>query len=73
MPTEVDNGFTGECFPELFDITARPKVTKQKPGQLSEEEIQQYFEKVSINCAYKYMILYFPNQGPWRAWYNIYN
>jgi hypothetical protein len=46
MPTDVDNGFTGECFPELFDITARPKVTKQKPGQLSEEEIQQYFEKV---------------------------
>ena len=46
MPTEVDNGFTGECFPELFDINARPKVTKQKLGQLSEEEIQQYFEKV---------------------------
>lgn len=49
MPTEVKHGFTGECFPDHFNLNARPKIKEQKPGQLSDEEIEQFFTKVSSN------------------------
>lgn len=49
MPTEVQHGFTGECFPDHFNLNARPKIKEQKPGQLSDEEIEQFFTKVSSN------------------------
>ncbi|CAG2189818.1 unnamed protein product [Mytilus edulis] len=45
MPTEVQHGFTGECFPDHFNLNARPKIKEQKPGQLSDEEIEQFFTK----------------------------
>lgn len=48
MPPTVPHGFTGEAFPEKFDLNARPKVTKQKRGQLSDEEIKQFFVDVSF-------------------------
>jgi hypothetical protein len=46
------SGFTGERFPEKFDIRAMPKQSKVlKPGQLPEDEIRNYFTKV--NCSLK--------------------
>lgn len=45
MPTEVQHGFTGECFPDHFNLNARPKIKEKKPGQLSDEEIEQFFTK----------------------------
>ena len=40
-------GFTGECFPEKFDIRAMPEQPKAlKPGQLPEDEIKKFFTKV---------------------------
>jgi hypothetical protein len=35
---------------------------------------EQWISKfTAIFSVTRYKILYFPNQGPWRVWYNIYN
>ena len=37
------------------------------------DRFTQWFLNPIELCVYtRYKILYFPNQGPWRAWYNIY-
>ena len=39
-----------DAHPELFDMRARPpKAATNKPGQLSEAMVKQYFEKVSVH------------------------
>lgn len=53
MPKEVDHGFTGECYPDYFNLKARPIVKEQKPGQLSDEEIEQFFSKVNSNQCFE--------------------
>lgn len=47
MAHEVDyRGFTGEKFPERFDLRAMPTQPKElKPGQLPEEQIKEFFTK----------------------------
>lgn len=47
MPPTVPHGYTGETFPDYFNSNARPKITTQKLGQLSDDEIKQFFEDVS--------------------------
>ncbi|XP_071163553.1 phytanoyl-CoA dioxygenase domain-containing protein 1 homolog [Mytilus edulis] len=44
MPPTVPHGYTGETFPDYFNSNARPKITTQKLGQLSDDEIKQFFE-----------------------------
>lgn len=40
-------GFTGERFPEKFDLRAMPEQPEVlKPGQLPESEIRKFFTKV---------------------------
>ena len=41
-------GQTDEAHPELFDLNARPPTPAPKPGQLSEEQVKQFFEVVSL-------------------------
>ena len=42
-------GQTDEAHPELFDLNARPPTPAPKPGQLSEEQVKQFFEVVSLS------------------------
>ncbi|XP_045198092.2 uncharacterized protein LOC123552472 [Mercenaria mercenaria] len=49
-------GFTGERFPEKFDIRAMPEQPNDlKPGQLPEDEIRKFFTKgyVVVNDFFK--------------------
>lgn len=34
-PKEVQPGYTGECNPEIFNLSARPEIKEKKPGQLN--------------------------------------
>jgi len=38
-------GFTGKAFPEVFNI-APPQPKQLKPGQLSEQQVKQFFDEV---------------------------
>lgn len=40
-------GYTGETYPDLFNINAMPEQPKEKkPGQLPDEMIRQFFNEV---------------------------
>ncbi|XP_034325415.2 phytanoyl-CoA dioxygenase domain-containing protein 1 [Magallana gigas] len=43
-PKEVQPGYTGECNPEIFNLSARPEIREKKPGQLPDETIRKFFE-----------------------------
>lgn len=46
-------GQTEDAYPELFDIRAMlPQPSQLKPGQLSADLVQQYFEDVSVSAVY---------------------
>lgn len=46
---ETYPGSTDEAHPELFNMDAMPDQPKvNKPGQLSQEKIQQFFREVCI-------------------------
>ena len=47
--TERYPGESDEAHPELFDLNARPPPAAPKPGQLTEEQVKQYFELVCFN------------------------
>ena len=42
-------GYTGTAHPEKFDIRAKYSQTTygHKPGQLTEDQVKQYFEEVN--------------------------
>lgn len=45
---QPDFGLVNEAHPELFDVRAMPtSPTVLKPGQLAEDKIRHFFEKVS--------------------------
>ena len=47
---DVESGATDKAYPEVFDIRAMiPQTGEKKPGQLSAEQLKQYFEEVSIS------------------------
>ena len=44
---EVLPGFTDEAHPEVFNVKAMlPQSSEKKSGQLSDDQIRQYFEQV---------------------------
>ena len=45
MPLDIPRGFTGERHPEVFNIPP-PQPEAKKPGQLTPEQLQHFFEKV---------------------------
>lgn len=47
-PKEVQPGYTGECNPEIFNLSARPEIKEKKPGQLPDATIRKFFEDVNI-------------------------
>lgn len=48
--TVVYPGFTGEEYPDNFNIKAMPKPEEtKKPGQLPDHMIRHFFEKVNLN------------------------
>lgn len=42
-------GFTGECHPEVWNEEAKPpQPMEKKKGQLTQEQVDEYFREVSI-------------------------
>lgn len=65
-PKEVQPGYTGECNPEMFNLSARPEIKEKKSGQLPDETIRKFFEDVNIanslflfwDCLILYIYIY---------------
>lgn len=42
-------GYTGKCHPEVWNYLAKPRQpVEKKVGQLTEEQVNEYFEQVSL-------------------------
>jgi cytochrome c oxidase assembly protein Cox11 len=43
---DVLHGYTGECHPEIFNLSAKPIVGAHKIGQLPDAMVRKFFEDV---------------------------
>ena len=67
---QVENGFTEEAHPEIFDTRAMPAQPKEKkPGQQPDHIIQQYFENVSSFSLKIALSSRFPNLIVSQFWF----